>query len=473
MEHYKGDPMRIVMKYGGSLMDGPEQIDNSATLVADRAKKDDEVVVVVSAMSNVTDELLAMGERARLGDMERVRANLSKMEKKHLEAAERLCDEKTLGETTVKIKKLIETLDQCLTGIFLLRELTPRSKDLLLSFGERLAVPLMTGALLRKGIKAVDLTGGEVGIITDSTYGNAKPLLNITEVMVKDRLLPILKGGVVPAVTGFIGQDENGVITTLGRGGSDYTATILASALEADEVWIWKDVDGIMTADPNMVASAKTIPVLSYAEVMEMAYFGAKVLHPLTVTPVQERRIPIRIRSAYNLSNPGTIIKEKGDEGKTVKAVTAIEDLSVITTGGAGMIGIPSVVARVFSTLAANNINVQMISQSSSQANISMLVRKTDLERALKALKVEFRNGDLVRDIHTIPKVAVVAIVGEGMRGTKGIAAKMFSAVAEAGGNVLTIAQGSSELNISFAILEEDVKKAVEAIHKAFGLDKG
>jgi aspartate kinase len=464
--------MRIVMKYGGPLMDGPEQIDTSATLVAERAKKDDEVVVVVSAMSTVTDELLAMGESARLGDMERVRANLSKMERKHLEAAEKLCDEKTLGETAVKIKKLMETLDQCLTGIFLLRELTPRSKDLLLSFGERLAAPLMRGALLCKGIKAVDLTGGEVGIITDSTYGNAKPLLNITEVMVKDRLLPILKGGVVPVVTGFIGQDENGVITTLGRGGSDYTATILASALEADEVWIWKDVDGIMTADPKMVASAKTIPVLSYAEVMEMAYFGAKVLHPLTVTPVQERRIPIRIRSAYNSSNPGTIIKDKGNEGKTVKAVTAIEDLSIITTGGAGMIGIPSVVARVFSTLAANNINVQMISQSSSQANISMLVKKTDLERALKVLKVEFRNGDLVRDIHTIPKVAVVAIVGEGMRGTKGIAAKMFSAVAQAGGNVLTIAQGSSELNISFAILEEETKKAVEAIHKAFGLDK-
>jgi aspartate kinase len=464
--------MRIVMKYGGPLMDGPKEIDNSASLAAERAKKDDEVVVVISAMSDVTDELIAMGESARLGDMDRVRASLSRMEKKHLEAAERLCDEKTLGEVEVKIKKLMETLSQCLTGIFLLRELTPRSKDLLLSFGERLSAPLMRGALLRKGIKAVDLTGGEVGIITDSTYGNAKPLLNITEVMVKDRLLPILKGGVVPVVTGFIGQDENGVITTLGRGGSDYTATILASALEADEVWIWKDVDGIMTADPKMVAGAKTIPILSYAEVMEMAYFGAKVLHPLTVTAVQERRIPVRIRSAYNPSNLGTIIKEKRNEGKSVKAVTAIKDLSIITTGGAGMIGIPSVVARVFSTLAANNINVQMISQSSSQANISMLVRKTDLERALKALKVEFRNGDLVRDIHMIPKVAVVAIVGEGMRGTKGIAAKMFSAVAEAGVNVLTIAQGSSELNISFAILEEDTKKAVEAIHKAFSLDK-
>jgi len=464
--------MRIVMKYGGPLMDGPEQVDNSATLVAERVKKDDEVVVVVSAMSDVTDELVAMGESARLGDMERVRVNLSKMERKHLEVAEKLCEERTLGETKVKIKRIMETLDQCLTGIFLLRELTPRSKDLLLSLGERLSAPLMRGALLRKGVNAVDLTGGEVGIITDSTYGNAKPLLNITEVMVKDRLLPILKGGVVPVVTGFIGQDENGVITTLGRGGSDYTATILASALEADEVWIWKDVDGIMTADPKMVAGARTISVLSYAEVMEMAYFGAKVLHPLTVTPVQERRIPIRIRSAYNPSNLGTIIKEKGNEERSVKAVTSIKDLCIITTGGAGMVGVPSVVARVFSTLAAHNINVQMISQSSSQANISMLVKKADLERALKALKVEFRNGDLVRDINTIPKVAVVAIVGEGMRGTKGIAARMFSAVAEAGANILTIAQGSSELNISFAILEEEMKKTVEAIHKAFGLDK-
>ncbi|HRU81873.1 MAG TPA: aspartate kinase, partial [Candidatus Methanomethylicus sp.] len=273
-------------------------------------------------------------------------------------------------------------------------------------------------------------------------------------------------------VTGFIGQDENGVITTLGRGGSDYTATILASSLEVDEVWIWKDVDGIMTADPKMVENAKTIPVLSYAEVMEMAYFGAKVLHPLTVTPVQERRIPIRIRSAYHRSNEGTIIREKGDGSIPVKAVTAIKDLSIITTGGAGMIGIPSVVSRVFSTLAAHNVNVVMISQSSSQANISMLIRTPELERALKALKVEFRNGDLIRDIHTIPKVAVVAIVGEGMRGMKGVAAKLFTAVANSDVNILAISQGSSELNISFAVQEEDVKKVVSAVHEAFDLNK-
>ena len=464
--------MRIVMKFGGVLMENAEQIGNSATLAAERALKEDEVVITVSAMSNVTDELVAMGDSARIGDMERVRELLQKLEKRHLSAAEILCNEKTLGEATAKIKKLIETLSQCLTGVFLLRELTPRSKDLILSFGERLSTPLMWGALVSKGVKSIALTGGEVGIITDSNYGNTKPLLNITEVMVKDRLLPVLKGGVVPVVTGFIGQDENGVITTLGRGGSDYTATILASSLDVDEVWIWKDVDGIMTADPKMVPNAKTIPVLSYAEVMEMAYFGAKVLHPLTVTPVQERRIPIRIRSAYNPTNPGTIIKEKGDDTVPVKAVTAIEDLSIITTGGAGMIGIPSVVARVFSTLSASNVNVVMISQSSSQANISMLIKTSDLERALKALKVEFRNGDLIRDINTIHKVAVVAIVGEGMRGMKGVAAKLFTAIANAGANILMISQGSSELNISFAVQEEDVKKAVNAVHTAFGLDK-
>ncbi|MEM0232168.1 MAG: aspartate kinase, partial [Candidatus Methanomethyliaceae archaeon] len=267
-------------------------------------------------------------------------------------------------------------------------------------------------------------------------------------------------------------QDSNGVITTLGRGGSDYTATILAAALDADEVWLWKDVDGIMTADPKLVPEAKTIPILSYNEVMEMAYFGAKVLHPLTVSPVQNKRIPIRIRNAFNKSHPGTLIREKPDMTKKVKAVTAINNVSIINVGGAGMIGVPNVVARVFSALAANNVNVIMISQSSSQADISMVVKKSDLEKALKALKLELSNSEMIRDIYTIPNASVIAIVGEGMRGMKGIAAKTFTAVAEAGVNVLMIAQGSSELNISFAVLEEDMKKSVEAIHKAFELDK-
>ncbi len=466
----RGGTLRLVMKFGGVLMENADQISCSAALVAEQVKKNDEIVVVVSAMSGVTDDLLEMGESAKVGNMEHVRETLSKLERRHLSTAGKLCDGKTLGEATVRIKNLIETLSQCLTGVFLLRELTPRSRDLILSFGERLSAPLMSYALVARGVKAAPFTGGDVGIITDSNYGNAKPLLNITEVTAKERVLPILKGGVVPVVTGFIGQDENGVITTLGRGGSDYTATILASALDADEVWIWKDVDGIMTADPKIVKSAKTIPVLSYAEVMEMAYFGAKVLHSLTVTPVQERMIPIRIRSAYT-SGPGTLITVKGGDGNIVKAVTSIKDLCIITTGGAGMIGIPGMAARIFSALAAKDINVIMISQSSSQANISMVVKSSDLEKALKALKLEFRNGDLVKDIYTVQKVAVVAIVGEGMRGTKGVAAKLFTAVSGADANILMISQGSSELNISLAVLEQDVDKVVAAVHKAFGLD--
>lgn len=464
--------MRIVMKFGGVLMDGAERIENSANLVVENVKKGDEVIVVVSAMSNVTDELINMGESAKLGDMEKVRKMLRHLEDIHLETAKKLCSGNVLSEIESKIKSLIEMLTQCLTGVFLLRELTPRSMDLILSFGERLSAPLMRAALIEKGIKATDLTGGEAGIITDSNYGNAKPLMNLTEIMVRDRILPILKAGVTPVITGFIAQDSNGVITTLGRGGSDYTATILAAALDADEVWLWKDVDGIMTADPKLVPEAETIPILSYNEVMEMAYFGAKVLHPLTVSPVQNKRIPIRIRNAFNKSHPGTLIREKPDMTKKVKAVTAINNVSIINVGGAGMIGVPNVVARVFSALATNNVNVIMISQSSSQADISMVVKKSDLEKALKALKLELSNSEMIRDIYTIPNASVIAIVGEGMRGMKGIAAKTFTAVAEAGVNVLMIAQGSSELNISFAVLEEDMKKSVEAIHRAFELDK-
>jgi aspartate kinase len=464
--------MRIVMKFGGNLMDGAERIDHSSNLVVDRVKKGDEVIVVVSAMSSVTDELIYMAECARIGEIEKVRSKIEELERRHIDTARKICSGEILNEIEQKIKSTISLLDQCLTGVFLLRELTPRSKDLIQSFGERLSAPLMRGALISKGIKAIDLTGGEAGIITDSNYGNARPLMNLTEIMVREKLLPIIKAGVVPVVTGFIAQDSNGVITTLGRGGSDYTATILAASLDADEVWLWKDVDGIMTADPKLIPNAKTIPILSYAEVMEMAYFGAKVLHPLTVTAVQDKRIPIIIKNAFNPSNPGTIIREKPDMSKKVKAIAAIKDVSIIYTGGAGMIGIPSVVARVFSTLASNNINVIMISQSSSQANISMVVSKSDLEKALKALKLEFRNGDMIKDIYAIPNVAVIAIVGEGMRGMKGIAAKTFTAVAEAGVNILMIAQGSSELNISFVVEEKDMKKAVEAVHSAFELDK-
>ncbi len=464
--------MRLVMKFGGVLMGKSENIKHCVKLVASEVEKENQVVAVVSAMSGVTDSLLEAAEKAEQGDEVGVSEIVAQLELRHYTTAKELSegDAELRSQLTSKIQGLAQQLRQVLSAVSSLKELTPRSKDLIVSFGERMAAPLLWAALRVRGIPSVHLTGGEAGIITNSVFGSAKPLMEETTKRVQERLLPLLEKGVVPVVTGFIGEDPNGVITTLGRGGSDYTATILAAALDADEVWIWKEVDGVMTADPKIVSEAKTIPEISYAEVMELAYFGAKVLHPLTVTPVQSKGIPIRIKNAFKPEHPGTLVASSTKNHKMVKAITAIKKTAIITTGGAGMVGVPSVVERVFSALSRKGVDVLMISQSSSMANISMVVQKRNLETALQALKEEFKENDVVREITVQDNVGVVAVVGEGMKGTPGVAAKVFSAVAEKGINILMIAQGSSELNISFAIEEKDVDEAVRTIHKAFQL---
>jgi aspartate kinase len=271
-------------------------------------------------------------------------------------------------------------------------------------------------------------------------------------------------------VTGFVAVDEEGVITTLGRGGSDYTATILGACLPADEVWIWKEVDGVMTADPKLVPDAVRVPALSYREVMELAWFGAKVLHPMTVAPVQEAGIPIRIRSAFLSASPGTIVRAGTPESGPVKAVTSIRKLTALTIGGAAMIGTSDVVSRVFSLLATAQLPVLMISQSSSMANISLVMNQTDSEHAARLLRKEFGGSTVIRDIIATPHVAIVAIVGDGMRGTPGVAARMFASLASEDINLLMIAQGSSEANISVLIAEKDAQRAVRSVHAAFGL---
>ena len=458
------------MKFGGVLMDGADNIKRSAKLVVDQLKKGDKVIVVVSAMSGVTDSLFNLARKAVAGEMDEVERVVSDIEQQHIKAAEQLATPELLPALKAEIRDLTASLSQILTSVSYLKELTDRSLDLIASFGERLSAPLMWAALTSQGVKSIHLTGGEAGIVTTSDFGAAKPIMSITERKVKEKLLPLLNQGYTPVVTGFIAADVNGVITTLGRGGSDYTATILAAALRADEVWIWKDVDGVMTADPKIVKNAKSIRSLSYDEAMELAYFGAKVLHPLTVTPVQELNIPIRIKNAFNPEFEGTVISSIGSKDRVVKAVTSIKNTAIITVGGAGMVGVPSVVARTFEALAKENVDVLMISQSSSMANISIVIQKKDLDKALEALKREFKEGNLVKEISVKDGVSVVAVVGEGMKGTPGVAAKVFSAVAERGVNVLMISQGSSELNISFAIEEKDLITAVNAVHAAFKL---
>jgi len=291
------------------------------------------------------------------------------------------------------------------------------------------------------------------------------------------RLRPLLEKRVVPVVTGFIGATAEGQLTTLGRGGSDFSATILGAALEAVEVIIWTDVDGVLTADPRLVPDARTIPEISYREAAELAYFGAKVLHPKTLNPVVQAAIPVWIRNSFAPERPGTKITPRGrSNGGGVKALTAIRDVTLISVGGPGIVGLPDVVGRTFSTTAEVRASVLLISQSSSQSDICFIVSTADAHRTVEALRKEFAQDLAHHNVEHItinPHIAIVAVVGENMRGTPGIAGKTFSALGRDGVNIIAIAQGSSESNISFVIEEKAVKTALLTTHREFGLGAG
>lgn len=459
----------IVMKFGGTLMGSTEAIKHSASLVAVSVKNGSRVVVVPSAMSGVTDQLIKIAGSAEQGQIDFANDEIGFIKKRHLETAVALA---TREDGLHKLETMFDSLSQTINGIYLLRELSKRSKDLIVSFGERLSAPLMSAALEQQGVPAHDLTGGQAGMLTNNNFGNARPMPEAYNRIPK-RLEGLFQQNVTPVVTGFIGETDKGAITTLGRGGSDYTATILGAALNATEVWTWKDVDGVMTTDPRIVPEAQNLEQLSYAEIMEMAYFGAKVLHPLAVVPLQEKGIPLRVKSAADPSFAGTLVSSESRPLKNgVKAVTAVRNANIIDIGGAGMVGAANITSQIFDVLAELDVNVIMISQSSSMANISIVVQQADGKRALEALQKQFAESDSVGTIEFWEAISVIAIVGEGMRGARGVAAKLFTAVANEGISIDMISQGSSELNISLAIDDVHTVQAVKAIHAAFGLDK-
>ena len=463
----------VVMKFGGVLVQDAAAIMQAAQLVVQAAHKNTRTVVVVSAMAGVTDGLLDLADMARQGHSAEIAQAVDLLEKRHENAVQTVFSSTPAMAVQPMVDEehaLFASLRQTLAGVAMLHELTPRSRDLIVSFGERCSAPIMAAALRSAGLKSRSLTGGEAGIVTDDTFGSAAPLLDVSRRTVPRALTPLLDHGLTPVVTGFVGANKEGVITTLGRGGSDYTATILGACLPADEVWIWKEVDGVMTADPKLVPDAVRVPALSYREVMELAWFGAKVLHPMTVAPVQEAGIPIRIRSAFLPDSPGTIVRAEAPKAGPVKAVTSIRKLTALTIGGAAMVGTSDVVSRVFSLLAAAQLPVLMISQSSSMANVSLVMTQTDAEHATRLLRKEFAGSTVIRDITATLHVAVVAVVGDGMRGTPGVAARLFTSLASENINLLMIAQGSSEVNISVLITEKEVQRAVRAVHAAFDL---
>lgn len=464
--------MRLAMKFGGSSISSGEQIVRVAEIAKKHCKEGDEIITVISAMLDVTDRLLRASSIAKMGDRGAIGNFAKAVEKMHSDAIQSsLKSEKIRDQAVRELKERVVELENALAGICHLRELTSRSLDYVLSFGERLSTPIVCAALKDQGLKASWLTGGDAGIQTDENFGRARPLINITAHNVKSKLEPLLKDGEVVVVTGFIGCSQDGAFTTFGRGGSDYTATLLGSILGADEVCLWTDVDGLMTADPKIEPSARTLASLSFGEALEMAYFGAKGMHPSALKPAAESGIPVRIRNTFNPANPGTLIRrEETPSTEVAKTIVLIENVGAITVTGSGMVGTPGVAASIFSLLGEKKINVVMISQSSSESNISFIVERNSLDRAVNALELALLGGGAVEKVTPEPDVSIVAVIGAGMRGTLGVAARVFKCVADRGINVRMIAQGSSELNISFVVEKSDGPEAVRALHQEFHL---
>lgn len=448
------------MKFGGTSMKDAETIRKSA-LLATTSAEGRPVVAVVSAMDQVTEHLLELGEAAAHDNRATVYNLMAQVRGKHEAAA------KAIGNGAPEsVAAMLDRLDRLVSGISAVGELTPRSKDAVVAFGEALSTQLMGAAMNAKA-----LTGGQAGIVTDEAFGKAAPLMDLSLFQLRQTLRPILDKDARVVVSGFIAQTQHGVTTTLGRGGSDYTACIIGAALKAEEVWIWSDVDGLMSADPRIVPGARLLDEITFAEAIEMGQFGAKSMHPLALEPAAEHGIPVRFRNTFNPRSAGTRIvpvQPSGDDGQPVKSIPLLKNAAVITVSGAAMIGRPGTAARVFEALAEARINIMMISQSVSEAGISLVIGKAQAERAKAVLERALMRPGVARAVTLVDEVCAIAAVGGGMAGHPGVAARVFGAIAGQGINVVAIAQGSSELSISLVVRADRAEDAVRALHGEF-----
>lgn len=465
-----------VMKFGGTSVGNAECIRRAADIVAEAAENAS-VVAVVSAMSGVTNRLIETAHAAARGDVEAPENLAQHLLEQHQEAIKALVAGVEQQEQLVEeIRRIIDEVKNLCHGTALLKELTPRAFDAISGAGERLSARLVAAALRAGGRASTAVEATEV-IITNDDYGQAEPLPDETRERAAGRLRPLLDEGVVPVVTGFIGATVDGITTTLGRGGSDYSATILGGALDADEIIIWTDVSGVLTADPRLVADAQPLAEISYNEAAELAFFGAKVLHPKTLRPVAASGIPVWIRNSFAPADAGTKIHAGGPAagGSGVKAITAISGVSLITVGGRGIVGMPGIAGKTFTAAADARSNILLISQSSSQNDICFIINSADVPRTIESLRETFAQ-DLahhhVEHITVDAEIAVVAVVGEKMRGTPGIAGRTFSALGRENINLIVIAQGSSEYNVSFVVARAEMRRAVEVVHREFELGR-
>ncbi len=464
----------LIMKFGGTSVGSAARMRVAAELAAREAARRP-VAIVVSAMSKVTDLLLDTMRHAEGGDRAGLEANLAALRSRHADACRQLLPEKRHAAVLAGMHEILGEFERIVNGMAMLNERPPRSVDEAVAVGERLSALLLAEHLSVSGTPAAAVNAATV-VVTDAMFGNASPLMEPTRARAAAVVAPLMEKGILPVVTGFNGATADGRPTTLGRGGSDFSASILAAALDAAELWIWTDVDGIMSADPRLVPDAQVLEEVTYAEAAELAYAGAKVLHPRTLAPLVEKRIPVWSKNSFAPEKPGTkIVPALGDaEAVGTRAVTSTSKVALLSLepASAEVNGV-QVMARALEALARANVEVLVFSSSSYRQNFCFLVREEELEKSVQALEsalaLELAHG-YVHPIHVNRDVGLLAAVGEGMQGKPGLAARIFTAISRVHVNIIAIAQGSSELTIAVVVRRGGLEKAVQAVHAECGL---
>ncbi len=455
-----------VLKFGGSSVATPARIKSVIEII--KSYPQDDIAVIFSAFGGVTDELIAISTLALSGDMT-YKQRVDDLATRHLKAVRELIGVQKQSGILAQVKIRMNELDDVLQGVFLVKERTLRTLDYIMSFGEQLSAFIISEAIKDRGMAAAYLDARKV-IRTDNNFGYAKVDFDVTNAQVAAHFS---ERRPLQVITGFIGSAESGETTTLGRSGSDYTAAIFAAALQTEALEIWTDVDGMMTADPRFVKKAFTVPEMSYEEAMELSHFGAKVIFPATMQPAMVNKIPIWIKNTFNPEFRGTLIHAHSTNGKLIKGISSMNDVSLLNIQGSGLLGVVGVSMRLFATLARDHINVILISQASSEHSICIAIEGHNARRAKQAIEREFiheiRNEE-IDEVQVENELSIVAVVGDGMKHSPGTSGRMFGGLGRNGINVMAIAQGSSERNISAVVRQSDIAKALNALHEAFFL---
>ena len=460
-----------VMKFGGTSVGDAERIRQAATIVKAHAQAGNDVIVVVSALSQVTDLILNVLNAARLGDRRVMEEGLLQFASRHEQVLSDLSLGEELNQVLSDVRATLQRLREFCSALLLLRVATRQVMDVALPLGEQISARIFEACLNQLEAKGKFVDSARV-LVTDDKFGDASPDMESTRRRCGEVLLPLLREGQIPVVMGYSGATHAGQVTTLGRGGSDYSATIIGAAMDADEVWIWTDVDGVLTADPRICSDAITLPEITFAEAIELSYYGAKVIHRKAIRPTMEQGIPVWIKNSFKPELQGTkIVKSLPPSNRPVKAVTAVTQASLVTLTTRWDVHFAEVFGRLFLSLGHENIDILFSTQSSSEDSLGLVLREQDTEHVVRSIQKLFRTElkhGVLNPVEVHKDVAVIAVLGSDMKGTCGILGRLFSAVARNDVSVIAVAQGASELNICFAVTAARANEVIKAVHQEF-----